>query len=227
MPRRARFVYPGAPHHVTQRGNRRGQVFFSDADHYAYLKWLREYAGEHGTEILAYCLMPNHVHLVVVPHGHDSLHLIFRQLHRRYAQCLNRRKDWSGHVWQGRYFASVLDESYFWSAIRYVELNPVRARLVRHAEDYRWSSARSHCGLRDDPMLSASPHWHRQLAGIGDWSAWLKAGLDSRHLEELRTHTQKGVPCGSSEFIAGLEVRAGRSLQARPRGRPWPKTSVG
>jgi putative transposase len=202
-------------------------VFFSDADHSAYLKWLGEHAGAHGVEILAYCLMPNHVHLIVVPRSRDSLQHTFRQLHRRYAQCLNRRKDWSGHVWQGRYFASVLDESYFWSAIRYVELNPVRAKLVRRAEDYRWSSAQSHCGLRDDPVLSASPHWRNQFNGIADWSAWLEAGLNPQHLEELRTRTRTGMPCGSSEFIQELEARAGRSLRVRPRGRPWPRNSVG
>lgn len=226
MPRRARFVCPGVPHHVTQRGNRRGQVFFTDTDHRAYLKWLREYADAHGTEILAYCLMPNHVHLVVVPASKDSLHRTFRQLHRRYAQCLNHRKDWSGHVWQGRYFASVLDESYFWSAIRYVELNPVRARMVQRAEDYAWSSARSHCGLGGDPVLSAGSRWLEQFKGVRDWSAWLAAGVESERLRELRARTRTGTPCGSPEFIQRLETQAGRALRARPRGRPWAKTAT-
>lgn len=227
MPRRARFVCPGAPHHVTQRGNRRGQVFFSEADHRAYLKWLREYGDSHGVEVLAYCLMPNHVHLVVVPRSADSLRRVFCQLHRRYAQCLNYRKDWSGHVWQGRYFASVLDESYLWHAIRYVELNPVRAGMVARAEDYFWSSARSRCGLRDDPLLSTNPHWRGQFKGIGDWSAWLHAGVDFERIDELRVHTRRGMPCGSAEFVGSLEARCGRSLRVRPRGRPCRENAAG
>jgi putative transposase len=223
MPRHARFVCPGVPHHVTQRGNRRGQVFFSEADHRVYLKWLRQYAAIHGVEVLAYCLMSNHVHLVLVPADKDSLQLTLRQLHVRYAQCLNRRKDWKGHVWQGRYFASVLDERHFWAAVRYVECNPVRAGMVGRAEDYPWSSARARCGLRVDPVLSTSPEWQRQLAGIGDWSTWLAAGDDPQTLDELRANTGRGLPCGSRAFVDRLEAATGRVLRPKPRGRPWPK----
>jgi len=223
MPRHARFVHPGVPHHVTQRGNRRGQVFFTEADYRTYLRWLCGYAGVHGVEVLAYCLMSNHVHLVVVPANKDSLQLTLRHLHMRYAQCLNRRKDWMGHVWQGRYFASVLDEPHFWAAVRYVERNPVRAGMVGRAEDYRWSSARAHCGLCPDSVLSTGNRWQRLFAGIGDWSAWLAAGDDPQRLDELRVHTSKGLPCGSPEFIESLEAGAGRTLRPRPRGRPWPQ----
>lgn len=226
MPRTARFVWPGVPHHLTQRGNRRARVFFSDVDYRTYLKWLREYAAGHGVEILAYCLMPNHVHLIVVPDGKDSLHQTFRRLHMRYAQNLNRHKNWSGHVWQGRYFASALDERYFWTAVRYVELNPVRAGMVDRAENYTWSSARSHCGLREDPVLSQRPCWLTQFRGIGEWSAWLAQGEDAQLRSELRKHISKDLPCGSPEFIAQLEAKSGRVLTMRSRGRPWPKNSI-
>ncbi len=144
MPRAARFVLSGVPHHITQRGNRRCQVFFSDADRRTYLAWLQSDAKHHGLEVLAYCLMTNHVHLVAVPAGPHSMERALRHLHMRYAQRINRMKDWKGHVWQGRYFSAALDESYFWAAIRYVEQNPVRAGLVSRAEDYPWSSARAH-----------------------------------------------------------------------------------
>ncbi|HEU0226081.1 MAG TPA: transposase [Steroidobacteraceae bacterium] len=221
MPRHARFVHPGAPHHVTQRGNRREQVFFTEADRRAYLRWLRKYADTYGVEVLAYCLMNNHVHLVAVPANKDSLQRTLRHLHMRYAQSLNRRKDWKGHVWQGRYFASVLDEPHFWAAIRYVERNPVRAGLVGRAEDYRWSSARAHCGLCSDSVLSLNNQWQHQFAGISDWSAWLAAGDDLRGINELRASTSKGLPCGSRQFVDSLEAAAGRALRPRPRGRPW------
>lgn len=218
MPRIARFVFPGVPHHVTQRGNRRGQVFFEDVDYRTYLKWLREYAARHGVEVLAYCLMSNHVHLIVVPGSKDSLQRTFKQLHRRYAQNLNHHRNWTGHVWQGRYFAAVLDEAYFWSAIRYVELNPVRARLVRRAEDYRWSSARAHCLGTPDPALSANTRWHHQFRGIDDWSGWLAMGVEPARIDELRAQTRRNLPCGSPEFVTSLEAASGRILRPRPRG---------
>jgi putative transposase len=225
MPRVARFVLPSVPHHVTQRGNRRGRVFFSDDDHRVYLSWLRQYAIEHEVEVLAYCLMSNHVHLVLVPAARNSLHLALRRLHLRYAQRINRAHEWRGHLWQGRYFASVLDESYLWAAIRYVELNPVRAGMVELAEDYRWSSARAHCGLRADSLLCAKPQWQRQVAAVTDWSQWLQEGLRLDELETLRRNGPKGLPCGSAAFIDDLEQLTGRSLRSRPKG-PRPKASA-
>jgi len=220
MPRGRRIIFPGVPHHVTQRGNRREQVFFCDADRTAYLTWLQQYTRDHGVAILAYCLMPNHVHLVALPSEVDALHRALRPLHTRYAQRVNRAFGWKGHVWQGRFFASALDEAHLWAAIRYVERNPVRARLVESAEDYPWSSASSHCGLWNDPLLSADPGWCRQVHGIGDWSRWLSNGDDPLSVETLRQHAARGLPCGSDAFIDGLEARSGRSLRGRPRGRP-------
>ena len=219
MPRIARFVCQGVPHHVTQRGNRRGRVFFSDADCRIYLSWLREYATRHGLDILAYCLMTNHVHLVVVPVATDSMELTFRHLHTRYAQRVNRANDWKGHVWQGRYFASALDEPHLWSAIRYVERNPVRAQLVARAEDYPWSSASARCGSRQDPVLCGKANWVDPFKGIGDWSAWLAAGDEPNSLALLRKHAPKGLPCGSEEFLRTLELSTGRRLDYRGRRR--------
>lgn len=146
MPRLARTVFAGIPHHITQRGNRRENVFFTDDDRHLYLKWLTEYCERHQVEVLAYCLMTNHVHLVLVPSTETGLQQVLKPLHMRYAQHVNRCRGWKGHVWQGRYFSSPLDESYTWAAIRYVERNPIRARMVRKAERYRWSSAAGHCG---------------------------------------------------------------------------------
>lgn len=219
MPRVSRFVCPGVPHHVTQRGNRRGRVFFSDADCRIYLTWLRDYATRHGLDVLAYCLMINHVHLVVVPATSDSMHLTFRHLHTRYAQRLNRARDWKGHVWQGRYFSSALDESHFWAAIRYVERNPVRAGIVGRAENYPWSSARAHCGSGQDPVLTTNARWLRQFDGIGDWSAWLAADDEQQRLDSLRKNTKKGLPCGSEQFLRSLEASTGRTLEYRGRRR--------
>ena len=146
MPRIAGVIFPGVPHHVTQRGNRKGQVFFNDEDRWAYLDLLRDYAERHTLEVLAYCLMTNHVHLVVLPRTADALPQALKPLHMRHAQRINRVHGWNGHLWQGRYFSSPLDEDYVWAAIRYVELNPVRSRMTERAENYPWSSAAAHCG---------------------------------------------------------------------------------
>jgi putative transposase len=219
VPRIARFVCPGLPHHVTQRGNRRAQVFFSDADHQTYLALLREYTTRHQVAVLAYCLMSNHVHLVLLPAARDSLQLALRHLHVRYAQRINRAMSWRGHVFQGRYFASALDERHRWAAIRYVERNPVRAGMVERAEDYPWSSAAAHCGLRNDTVLTDDCDWQGQVAGVGNWSAWLAEGDEDRELRVLRAHASKGLPCGSDEFIDRLESTSGRCLRRVQRAK--------
>ena len=220
MPRLARSVCAQVPHHITQRGNRREQVFFTDEDRQAYLGWLTEYTEKHEVDILAYCLMTNHIHLVAVPRTEDGLQQTLKPLHMRYAQRINRTRGWKGHLWQGRFFSSALDEAYLWAAIRYVERNPVRARMVRKAENYRWSSAAAHCGLMHDDVLTTTSSWRKQFEAIGDWSAWLAQGDEPQELEVLRRNADKGLPCGSEKFIRKLEKLTGRGLQYRPQGRP-------
>ena len=227
MPRIARPVFAGIPHHITQRGNRREDVFFSDQDRAAYLAWLGEYCAKHSTRVLAYCLMTNHVYVVAVPEEQDALEKVFRALHTRYAHRINRAKEWTGHVWQGRFFSSALDETYLWAAIRYVERNPVRARMVRRAETYRWSSAAAHCGLRQDSVLGMDWEKFGPLRSVGDWSEWLAEGDRPEQLEVLRRHVERGLPCGVEGFLRQLERRAGRMLRPRPRGRPKKAVRVG
>lgn len=220
MPRLARTVFAGVPHHITQRGNRGEDVFYSDDDRQIYLDWLGEYCKQHRVDLLAYCLMNNHIHLVLVPNTAEGLQAVLKPLHMRYAQRLNRAQGWSGHVWQGRFFSSPLDEDYGWAAVRYVERNPVRAGIVRRAERYAWSSAAAHCDLRDDALLSTKVAWQRMWAQVPDWSAWLAEGEDDVQLSVLRRHINKGLPCGTERFIKRLEKKSGRSLRCRPRGRP-------
>jgi putative transposase len=220
MPRSARTVFADIPHHITQRGNRRKDVFFVDEDYETYLEWLSHYCQKYELEILAYCLMTNHVHLVAVPGNEDSLHLALKPLHMRYAQRINRARNWCGHFWQGRFFSAPLDERYMWAAIRYVELNPVRACMVTQAEHYRWSSAPGHCGLRHDCVLNTGTSRKNINGAIDNWSAWLAGGNNPDEFSRVRQHTHKGLPCGSERFVARLENMAGRSLQLRPQGRP-------
>ncbi|MDA0737849.1 MAG: transposase [Nitrospirae bacterium] len=220
MPRLARTVFAKVPHHITQRGNRREDIFLTNDDRETYLAWLEEYCQQHGVDILAYCLMSNHIHLVAVPTTEDGLQRVLKPLHMRYAQRFNRQRSQKGHVWQGRYFSAPLDEPYLWATLRYVERNPVRAGLVRKAERYPWSSAAAHCQLRDDPVLTTKARWWTQFQAVGDWSAWLAEGDEPEHLAVIRRNIEKGLPCGSERFLKKLEKQAGRVLQYRPQGRP-------
>ncbi len=183
----------------------------------------KDYCDKYQVDILAYCLMTNHVHLVAVPNTDEGLQRVLKPLHMRYAQRVNRLRGWKGHVWQGRFFSSPLDDMYLWMAIRYVERNPVRAQMVSKAEDYRWSSAAAHCGLTDDRLLSQRPDWQNQRKQIVDWSSWLAEGDDPQTIEVLRRNVAMGLPCGAENFIRGLEKIADRLLQYRPIGRPRKK----
>lgn len=210
----ARVVAPGYPHHVTQRGNRRQRTFFSDADFRLYLDLMGEWCGRCGVVVWAYCLMPNHVHLVAVPDAEDGLARAIGEAHRRYTRHVNSRQDWRGHLWQGRFASVPLDEKYLLAAARYVELNPVRARLVARARDWRWSSARAHLGRRDDVLARVAPLLER----VPDWSGFLVGGEEKAANEALRRHEHTGRPLGGEEFVARLEQRLGRVLKKQKPG---------
>jgi putative transposase len=226
MPRIARAVFPGIPHHITQRGNRRDDVFFSDGDRAVYLGWLTEYCERFRVEILAYCLMTNHIHLVAVPETEAGLQEVIRPLHTRYAQRINHARGWAGHLWQGRFFSSALDDRYLWAAIRYVERNPVRAGMVSRAEDYRWSSAPGHCKRIDDYVLTKDRSWRDQLESIGNWSKWLAETDQPSALTELRERSERGLPCGAEDFVRRLEELSGRMLRPTAVGRPPKREGV-
>lgn len=188
MPRRARLVVPGIPHHVTQRGTRRQPTFFCDADYARYLALLRHWCAKSGTAIWAWCLMPNHVHLILVPSREDGLGAALAPAHRRYSWEVNQREGWCGHLWQSRFASFPLDEAHLYACLRYVELNPVRAQLVDRPEDWRWSSARGHLGLAGDPLVDPAP----ARARIEDWRAFLDAGLEPTAHTALRAAERSG-----------------------------------
>ena len=216
MPRTARLVIPGIPHHVTQRGNRRQPTFFSDDDFRLYRHLLGESCAKAGTRIWAWCLMPNHVHLVLVPAHEDGLRAAIGEAHRRYTRFVNLREDWRGHLWQSRFASFPMDEAHLHACVRYVELNPVRAGLVRRPEEWRWSSARAHLGLDADRLTELSPMRER----VADWSAYLEIGLRDDERDAIRAGERSGRPLGNAAFFARLAEELGEPLQPRPRGRP-------
>lgn len=185
-----------------------------------YLSWLKEYCDKHQLEILAYCLMTNHIHLVAVPATEDGLQRVLKPLHMRYAQRINRERGWKGHLWQGRFYSSPLDDAYLWAAIRYVERNPVRAGIQLHAEDYRWSSAAAHCGKGTDSLINTESAWSKKLPSREEWPAYLAEGDIAEKIQILRKNVEKGLPCGTESFINRLSNLVGRELLDRPQGRP-------
>ena len=217
MPRIARLVLPGLPHHVTHRGNRRGAVFFGTDDRDAYLRDLARAGGRYGLELWAYCLMTNHVHLIVRPARRDSLARTIGEVHGRHARNVHRERGWDGHLWANRYYSAPLDEPHLWAAARYVECNPVRAGIVADAARFPWSSAAAHCGLAPPgPLAPARPF----PGAVRDWAAWLGEEGDEGEIAAIRKGTATGRPAGGPAFVAALEARVGRSLAPPRRGRP-------
>jgi putative transposase len=215
MARSGRIVIPGCPHHVVHRANR-GGILFEAADHYRlYLRWLREYADELGLLVWAYCLMSNHVHLVGVPTREDSLARTIGQAHMRYSRWLSHSRGESGHVWANRFYSAPMDDAHLWEAVKYVELNPVRAGLVEAAESYPWSSAHAHVRAVPDAVLSGELPFGATPRGP-EWAEWLRTGLPGTSLGALRHCTKTGTPLGSREFVAGAVGRLSERGQARP-----------
>jgi len=222
MPRSARVVIPKCPHHLTQRGNHNEDVFFSERDRQIYLELIAHYAAKHDVAVVAYCLMSNHVHFVVVPATEASLARAFKPSHIRYTQHVNRAQGLAGRLWQGRFFSCPLDTPHLWTAVRYVERNPVQAGLVTKAEDWPWSSARGHCGLAADTLLSDPCGLTDQL-GPEPWVQWLRQPWERQekaNLAVIQEATKMGRPAGSEGFISRLEKLTNRSLRIRRPGRP-------
>src|SRR4030065_1951371 len=181
MARIARVVATNIPHHVTQRGNRRQKTFFQYEDYRQYLNLMAEWCKRHNVEVWAYCLMPNHVHLIAVPKSEDALRRAISEAHRRYTRHVNFREGWRGHLWQGAFHSFPMDESYFLTAARYVELNPVRAKLALKAEDYPWSSASAHLSGRDDMLVKVVP----LLEMVDDLAEVPEAEVGAKELKEI------------------------------------------
>ncbi|MFL6844067.1 MAG: transposase [Allosphingosinicella sp.] len=217
MPRIARIVVPEIPHHVTQRGNRRQRTFFNEGDYALYRHLLAEGCARAGTRVWAWCLMPNHVHLVLVPSHEDGLRAALGEAHRRYTRFVNAREGWRGHLWQERFASFPMDEEWLIACARYVALNPVRAGLVRSPEQWRWSSARAHLGLAAGDGLTEID----ALGGrVRDWRPLLGTELEERPLTVIRGRERTGYALGGDAFLGRLADLLGRSVAPRPRGRP-------
>jgi len=216
MARIARVVVPGVPHHITQRGNRRMDTFFTNADYREYLYLMAEWCNRCKVQVWSYCLMTNHVHLIVVPESEDGLRRAIGEAHRRYTRYINFQKDWKGHLWQGRFGSFPMDEKYLVATAQYIELNPVRAGIVKRPEEYKWSSAQAHMQREDDILVKVGP----LLEIIPDWQELLSSDLAEEEYDILRRYERSGRPLGSADFLTSLEKQTGRLLT---RQKPGPK----
>jgi len=190
------------------------EVFFSDDDYAAYLDLMSASCRKLGVEVWAYCLMPNHVHLIVNPESEDGLRRAIGDAHRRYSRRVNFREGWRGHLFQGRFASFVMDERYLLAAARYVELNPVRAGLAEKPWRWKWSSARAHRRGRDDQLVKVEP----LLELVGDWEDFLDVASSEEESRTLRKHERTGRPLGTMAFLNRVEHVLDRSLVPGKRG---------
>ena len=220
MPRIARIVLENIPYHITQRGNGRQQVFFDDQDYRLYLDLLRIYAEDAQLRLWAYCLMPNHVHLIAVPEPADAMASALGRTHADFARHFNLRGRTCGHVWQARFFSCPLEGAHLWRTAAYIERNPVRARIVEHAGQFEWSSASTHLGLAENPGFLDMSTWQAEYTHQR-WREVLETGVEEEAFgRRLQEASRRGRPLGGNEFARELEKRTGRELCPRPVGRP-------
>ena len=219
MARLARVVVPECWHHVTQRGNRQQTVFFSNADRRFYLNRLQHYSTLFGLRIAGYCLMNNHVHLVLIPKTTTSLARAVGRTHNDYARWLNFKRGENGHVWQNRFYSCPLDEAHRWFALRYVEMNPVNANLVHRPQDWPWSSAFAHNTGTDPSGLVDLSEWSQRWSP-DRWNETLELGIEgAAWAERLREATRTGRPFGEDGFLEQVEANLKRAVKPQKRGR--------
>ena len=199
------------------------QTFFCDEDYEAYLALLAEWTSKAKVSVWAYCLMPNHVHLILVPSSPDGLRRAVAETHRRYTRRVNSREGWRGHLWQERFASFVMDESHLLPAARHVERNPVKAKLVTLAEKWCWSSAAAHVAVRDDGLCQGQWLTDRIAGWVCTWRDYLAEPDDPGIVEAIRLHGNTGRPLGSDSFVRKFEKRLGRRLLPRKPGRPKKK----
>ena len=220
MARLARAVFPGIPHHVTQRGNGRQRTFFGESDYRLYRDLLGEHCAAAGVELWSWVLMPNHVHLILVPQDADGLRRALAPLHRRYAGAIHSRMERTGHFWQGRFGCVAMDEEHLAAAIRYVLMNPVRAGLAPRAAEWPWSSARALLRLEEDRLTAVEPVLER----YPDLAELLESAENEERTMRLRQAESVGRPIGSEAWLEELEVRSGRRFK---RDKPGPRAREG
>ena len=218
MPRIARVVAAGYPHHIIQRGNNREKVFHNTEDKKQYLSLLKKYSVKWNSPVLVYCLMSNHVHILVRPASDGSLYKMMQGVTLCYTQYANRKYQRTGRLWESRYHSCIVEEErYLWAVSRYIEQNPVRARMVKKAEEYPYSSAKVHIDGTEDSVLGEALFSEKERK---DYFQLLREKMPAREMDNVRVHTRTGRPLGGESFVRTVERVLKRRFSSRPRGRP-------
>lgn len=220
MPRIARVVAIGYPHHITQRGNYFQNIFSDDTDREKYLSLIKAESKQYALKVLAYCLMSNHVHFITVPEREDSMGKVFKYANMKYSQYYNSKMKVRGHLFQGRFFSSVMDERHTIACARYVERNPVRAKMVKEPWDWKWSSAMVHCGIEEQDGLGVRDLFEYIDEWRDNWREFIRGSDNPEEIKEIREQTRKGRPLGGYDFVKKLEMKLDRFLTLKPGGRP-------
>ncbi|WXT99958.1 MAG: hypothetical protein Ctma_0664 [Catillopecten margaritatus gill symbiont] len=214
MPRLARIVVPDYPHHIVQRGNRKQDVFFAKNDYHKYLELLKYNCDKENVEIWAYCLMTNHVHIVATPGENSNLSKAIGETHKIYTRIINKRQNWTGYLWQGRFSSFPMDETYFLRAVAYVELNPVVAGIVKDPWDYKYSSIHAHLS-GTDPLDIIKPE--KLLDMVDNWKGYLQQAKADK-IEAFQSHARTGRILGNDQFIDKAETLLNRKLRKNKPG---------
>ena len=218
MPRIARAIAVGYRRHIIQRGNNREEVFHDEADRKQYLSLLKKYSEKWNSPALAYCLMSNHAHILARPASDESLYKMMQGITLCYTQYVNRKYQRTGRLWESRYHSCIVEEEkYLWAVSRYIEQNPVRARMVKKAEKYPYSSARAHISGMEDGVLGEALFSEKERK---EYIQLLRANMPIKEIDNVRYHTRTGRPLGGETFIRTMERSLKRTLSSRPRGRP-------
>lgn len=220
MPRTARLVAVNYPHHITQRSNYQQTIFENRQDYFTYLKLFEEYRKKHELDVLAYCLMPNHIHFITIPRNDYSLAKTYSCCNMRYSQHFNKKKDIKGLLWHSRFYSCILDERHLYAAIKYVENNPVASKLTARPQDWEFSSASQHLY---DVKGYITLFDVNQLLNIKNWQEYLRKKNDGRLISSIESNTFTGRPAGNFGFIKKLEHKFNIRLRPMPKGRPFKK----
>jgi len=220
MPRIGRIVGVDLPHHITQRGNYRQDIFEDDKDYEKYLTLLKAESDKYGLSIVAYCLMANHVHFIVIPDRSESMANGFKYLNMKYSQYFNKKKGERGHLFQGRFFSSVMDERYTIACARYIERNPARAKIVKNPWEWRWSSARTHCAMDNRDDLSVKKLFSNIEFRQDEWKRFITQEDNPEEVKRIKKETIRGRPIADINFIDKLGKLLKRKLTVKSKGRP-------
>ena len=225
MPRKLRFYLPGVPAHIVQRGYSREPVFFEREDYQAYLGWLQEASARYNCKVHAYVLMTNHIHILATPEDKNSISLMMQYIGRQYVPYINHSYGSSGSIWEGRYKSNIIhDETYLLTCMRYIELNPVRAAMVKSPGAYRWSSYKTNAQGKDNEIINFHPLYKSlgktKAQRLDAYKSLFKLPIDEKQLGLIRASWQTGTPLGNDYFKQKVEAKLKCKVGQARRGRP-------